>query len=617
MAEKPPFALEQKFTAGFQTKLRSNEVPAGACLDGSQNFIVDDDGKYRTRPGSAYLGTSDTSNTNAGTSAGRLARRDGVEIPVIAHDTQLRYYHPSLLDWAILQTGFTTGLQFSFTPNDRNSDTANRLCIANGTDSYRIWRGNTAVVSSWTINTIVVTGSTTLANLLFPAAGSISVNGIEFAYVGIAGQTFTGVTPDPTGTAIAANDPICDLPVSYGSAPKFQIGLATDNARVMGAGGNIGSGGAIGGGQIVGSKTNDPTDFTFSTPRVATDGFTLNVTEGGGKVTGLIQFEEYYAIFKNKTIKKLAFSQDGDDLIQLFPLLSYDEKTSDIGSVAWKAVFRAGNQILFISPINAIQSLQRVERIDFPVAVPLSDPIKPTVEDCLFDSTSVGIGWRGRAFIACKSSDEVSNNDIVLVYNFIYNCWESPITGIPVADFFVYGGNLYALLNTGPNVVKLWTGIRDFTTALSMGITIDHVLNLKDNDYGDRSAVKEAKQFYIEGEMDEAGSVIFTLTPEDGNARTCTLTGTESGVFEVTDTSGTFGDEEFAAETFGPSESSGEDAGRRTFRVIFTAPRILFQEIALSCRTSNYFKLLSNGPRVTLSRVQHKLARKRALTTSS
>jgi len=189
------------------------------------------------------------------------------------------------------------------------------------------------------------------------------------------------------------------------------------------------------------------------------------------------------------------------------------------------------------------------------------------------------------------------------------------LRGIPASDFFIYQNELYAYLNSSPNVVKMWTGLRDFTTTTEIGVPISATLNLGERDYGDRSARKELRQYYIEGEMDESGSVTFSLTPENGSTRSCTVTGTEEGLFDITDVSGTFGDEAFGLETFGPS-GEDEDDDLRTFRVIFTTTRIIFYEVSLSMTTSSYFKLLAHGPRVTGTLVQQPLSKKRALNQS-
>ena len=77
-----PFALTRVFTAGHHVKLQDDEVPEGASLYGSQNFIIDDDGKPRTRYGSKYLGRI-SSFTPQCTGSAVLRRRDGVKIPVV------------------------------------------------------------------------------------------------------------------------------------------------------------------------------------------------------------------------------------------------------------------------------------------------------------------------------------------------------------------------------------------------------------------------------------------------------------------------------------------------------------------------------------------------------
>lgn len=621
------FLLEEVFTSGFQDKLQKDEVPPGSAIAGSRNFTLDDDGKWMTRMGTTYLGGLAPSGITGGcTSAGRLRRRDGTEIPVIAHGTQTRYLHPDPgltnastdPDWVLFQEGFTDGAQFGFAVNDISSDNLNKLIFCNARENYRIWNGAVDVYSTCTATTITTASSSGLASGLFTPTGSIIVSRypdsndiVTFTYTGIAASTFTGVSPNPQngfgpGDPFIGGEAITQAPVEYPSAPKGNVLLCTNNARALVANVLNATTNEPGGGQVYGSQIDNPGDFTFSSPRDPGDGFIVSYSQGGGTVTGLSQKENLNYVFKPETIQTLAFSTDGEDFVIQQPLTSYDERTSaDEGAVSALAVFRAENTIVFVTPTNTINTVNRVQNIDYPQTLPISDAIKDTVDVCVFDSQTAGVGYRGRMYIACKSSNLVAINDLVLVYNLRYRAWEAPMTGLSIAAWFVYQTNLYGCLATSPDVVQLLTGTTDFNDGETVGVPIEAELALRRQNYGFRDKRKVFDQYYIEGEMDESGDALFTFTYDEGETvRQGQLLGTESGFFFADTTEGAFGLDPFGIETFGPEIIPGTDVIARKFRIILTTKELPFYTLSMTVTTSSYFKLIAHGPNARLTSFQ-------------
>lgn len=610
------FLLEELFISGFQNKLQDDEVPSGSAISPSFNFTIDDDGKWMTRMGTQYLGTQADTNFISGacTSASRLRRRDGTEIPVIAHGTTTRYLNPDqnrvppytspgTPDWVIFETGFTNMAPFGFAVNDLSTDNLNRLVFCNARENYRIWGGAIDVLSSWTINTLTTASSTGVADGLFSATGSVIVSSKTqsqiFTYTGISASTFTGVTPDPTSIAwLAGGNGITQMPVQYASAPKGNVMLCTNNARVLVANVLNSTSDEPGGGQVYGSAIDDPSDFTFGSPRTPGEGFIASYSQGGGTVTGLSQKENVNYVFKAETIQLMSFSTDGEDFVIQQPLTSYDERTSaDEGAVGALAVFRAENTVVFVTPTNTVNTVNRVQNVDYVQTLPISDPIKDSMDVGVFDSQTAGIGYRGRLFISCKSSNQVDINDTVLVYNLRYRCWETPISGLSIAAWFVYNTNLYGCMATSPDVIQLLTGTTDYKTQDEVGQPIDCFLTLGLRNFGSKDKRKEFDQYYIEGEMDEAGSATFSFVYDEGaETRQGTLVGTEDGFFFNTSDSGAFGIDPFGIETFGPSIIPGTTTTKRKFRMVLTTKIRPFYTVTMTIQTANYFKLIAHGP---------------------
>lgn len=623
------FLLEELFTSGFHNKLQPDEVPVGAAIIQSFNMTIDDDGKWMTRPGTKYLGTlaDPTYITGACTSSSRLRRRDGVEIPVIAHGTTTRYLNPDqnrdplnpehvgTPDWVLFETGFTNMAPFGFAANDISTNNLNTLIFCNARENYRIWVGAIDVLSSWTSTTMTTASSTGVASGLFAASGTIIVSNKnkqrQFTYSGITASTFTGVSPDPNtgfgdGELFVGDEGITQLPTQYSGAPKGNVLMCTNNARVLVANVLNATSNEPGGGQVYGSKVEDPTDFTFSTPRQPGDGFIVSYSQGGGTVTGLSQKENVNYIFKPETIQTMSFSTDGNDFVIQQPLTSYDERTSaDEGAVSALAVFRSENTIVFVTPTNVVNTVNRIQNIDYVQTLPISDAIKDTVDTAVFDSQTAGIGYRGRMFISCKSSNQTDFNDMVLVYNLRYHSWEAPYFGLSIASWFVYNQNLYGCMATSPDVIQMMTGTTDYMSTTSVGSPIDCQLTLGFRNFGSKDKQKEFDQYYIEGLMQQSGTVNFAITYDDGNTvRTGTLTGTEQGFFFNNTTDGAFGLNPFGIQTFGPQVIPGTDVIAQKFRLILTTKILPFYNLSLSLQTASYFKLLAHGPNARITAFQ-------------
>lgn len=591
-----PFALTQKFTAGHHVKLQDDEVPTGASVFGSQNFIIDDDGKPRLRPGSEYLGRI-SPYTSACTGSATLRRRDGVKIPVVFSGSYSIYLHPDFNDWVALEYDLSAGSKWGACPSDVNTGTMNNLCMASQNDNFRIWNGATCMVDTATATTITAKGSTSLADRGFTSGGSLSVNGVYHTYSGISGNQFTGVSPDPSASVEWAG--IAQRPVQYASAPKGNILLAAPNGRVLVMNVKPASGMA-GGGQVYGSRIADPTYWTIPTAHIPGDPFVLNISEGGFNVTGAIQYERGFLIWKDNYIAQLTVSQDSNDLWNIRPFINYDEHNGgDEGSVSADAVFRLGNQVYFVSPTAAINTVERIANVNYPQSVPISDPIKSYLETLTMDAYINGCGWRGRAYFFFPT------DGVTLVYDARYGCWMPPFIGMKVVSSFVMGGKLYGTLQDSPNIVELWTGDTDLKDESTVGFPINGEWRSGRMDFGSADRRKVFTRYYIEGEMESSGSATFEWAfNENGKVLSGTLQGTETAFFYEPATSEGFGESSFGELPFGgePVDDSDLLNGRRRFRIKISVNKYSFYNLQFRIKTSSYFKLIAHGPNVEITR---------------
>lgn len=588
----PQFSEISNFVAGYHNNLLDDELPLGAATGDSYNYILDRDGKWTTRPGTKYLGTESTDSGGC-TSSLKLVRRDGVEIPLVFYSTKSKYLNPDTGDWQILETGLTADTIWGGDVLEKTTDNINKLIMCNAEDNYRIWSGVTAQVASSTINTIVIPGAVNLTDMGFTATGTIVVEGVDYAYTGLTGQTFTGVTP--SATSLSADDAIAQKPVAYSALPKGSKIISHNGRIVM----NTKPVGALyGGGSYVGSVLNDPGDFTFSVPRDPAEGYQLIMSEGGSNITAMASYEGDVAIFKKSAVNKHTVTLDENDYPFQQQLLPYDSMaTGTIGCVGQKAVCSLANEVFFVSPKKIINSLQRVQRIDTPQSLPFSDRIQNYVSDLVWDEDACSIGYEKFAYFFGKNeSGSVTNRG--LRYSQRFDAWDTPITGLEISSFFTKDGVLYGTLASSPDVLQLDIGTTDFATDDAVGNPINAKLSLQRLNYGGKSHRTRSRRCFIEGWMSKAGKLTFTVkVNESGKTFTGTLLGTETGYQFETEGEGTFGEDEFGAEVFGGVWEDDEvlPSGVGHYRMILNFPKTTSWNIQLIIETSSYNKLISYG----------------------
>jgi hypothetical protein len=287
----------------------------------------------------------------------------------------------------------------------------------------------------------------------------------------------------------------------------------------------------------------------------------FNLVEGGGAVTGLAMDENSLYIFKRSIIYKVTITDTDYTVTQLKP---FDGRSQTTGLLSEGGTFSGGNEVFFITPDNQIMSIQRIESVDYPQIVPISDNIKNTVDTMKFDE-STGIVFRDKAYFSGKSTTDTVNNDTVLVWNIREKIWDSPIVGWNAEDFTVYddgsGEELYIADSISPNIYK----VTDITT--------DDEFEVKSNwrskqfDFGLPESLKQMDNVYVEGYITPNTTLtVSLLLDEDGYTQSFStdIVGSEDTYIFKADDYNLFGFSPFGSKRFG---SGGTLDLRRKFRV--------------------------------------------------
>jgi len=268
------------------------------------------------------------------------------------------------------------------------------------------------------------------------------------------------------------------------------------------------------------SAIADATDFTFSSPRTADEGGTIDTPEGGGPITGLELQEDVIYIFKENLVKTLTFTQDANDLPQIQPLI----ESVQMGPLTNKSVFKVDNQVYFVTREGGVKNIGRSRDYDYVQSKQLSDPIVGFVDDKVF-TDAAGVYYKQKAYVACQQADGTFN-DLVLPFNFQKGAWEAPIYGINASCFTVYDNKLYYGSATTPEVYEMEVDDRYDDN----GAPIEAIARFAYNNYGAPANPKEYESVFMEGYISETTTITVNVRYNYLGAqetRTVELSGTE------------------------------------------------------------------------------------------
>ncbi len=541
---------------GYQTKDDPSKVDNGANPQG-QNTTINNGDRISIRDVGTELfpaGTASTTVTKVN-SLHTFRKRSGENLMLRTFSTFVEWYDENQDSWEVLKDGYTSDQVFGFADYNINTDLTSKLYFGNGVESFSIWSGahtNINGALSGGEGTITVDDTTDG----FTDTGTLIFCGTEVTYTGRTPTTFTGASGTPAcddneGLAQAVDDTLT-------ANPRGNIYMVASNRLFI-------SGVSSTAQAVFFSKYGDADEFTTTTlvtDGTAEDSGIFNLAEGGGAVTAMAQDENAIYFFKRTIIYRATLT---DGLYTLTALKSFDGgKSQTTGAINQKSTFSGGNGIFFITPDNQIMNLTRVEAVDFPQIIPISDPIKPTISAARFAS-STGIFFKDKAYFAAKTDINSTINDVVFVYNFRRQAWDSPIVGWNAEDWVIYddtaGDDLYFGDSTTANTYIITTVPLDDIHGVSAN------WRSKQFDFGLPQSLKEIENVFIEGYIANNTSLTISLLLDDNGFTqilTTDLAGTETDYLFDSPSYNVFGFNVFGTERFGSNE---DESGKKKFRV--------------------------------------------------
>lgn len=524
------FTLYSGFKIGYRSREDKTMLPPGVLIPGSQNVLTNTYQRVGPRKGYTLDGQSNStlagvvSNYDWDMRAGQRIVRYIEPTTSGGSDGVLQYRYvdsAGTVTWRDLLTGLsTTSINFT-TFWDFNTEKKDFLLFVDGTSYIREWTGGIATFLSATANTITVEGTTPVANLNFynlTPWGSVTINGTDYAYTGVSGQTFTGVTPDPSLAGYSVGEPIhqkvkttansslTGLPATF---PNALIGTLRNQVYV----------GALTDNTVYISKTNNYKDYGYTTPvRVVGEGATVTLDAAP---TALIpQEDRMYVSAGIDQWYETKFTLSGDLTSESFEINRL--KTSVLDAAQSQALSgKMDNSVIFVSNVAAVTSLGRVDNV---VLTPQFTDLSFTIVNDMN-----GYDFTGGHIIYHKKYIYVSVplSSVVLVYNMTNPSnpyWEAPQV-LPVARFSIINGELYGHSFTTPETYKLFDGYSD------NGAPILTRARFSYSNYGSRSQTKGFGLWCTEGYISANTTLTMNLNFEvDGcqTTQTYNLVGTNT-----------------------------------------------------------------------------------------
>lgn len=499
------YLIIDDFRKGWQQKEDDSKLPIGA-LRKSTNITITDRGGIAPRPQEELVGTKESETSSGVKSLYSFKKSDGADILIKTFDDKVKYYNNVIGDWCLLKDGYTSGLEFGFKELRYNLGATDLIYFGNGVEPFSswcgyegklvgdvlsgatsvvvdsilqdsvIWSGTADSVTTTTIDIAISDWATDIWNNFYVRITSGTKEGYiskisattatQITFDAIAGLTgtptfeirllaipetgsivynddtvaYTAIPKDDTLTVGSAHagsdgDGITVAPVEYPDVKRGNI-LETALSCMYVGGINYSPN------TVYRSKTTDPTDYDFSSPRTAGEGDIVYFPYSGSEIKDLRAQENTLYVFKPHAIEALSYTQDGNDLSQI------DEIIRGVNVGANGRTWRFGNDIAYATPDNRITTVGRVADKDFrPLTDDLAYNIRRGIQQFSFDS-SVGVEDNIRGYIGCKNSADTSFNNRLLVSNKDFNCWEGlwlvPASQIVQHNTQIYYGNAYS-----------------------------------------------------------------------------------------------------------------------------------------------------------------------------
>lgn len=611
------YALAEE-TLGYVTVEDQTNTDVRHLVTGSQNVLIDVQKKVRSRPGYTRLGASNTALTPV-RSAFTWKTSKGGELPLRQYDDELEVYlgtvdGTAINAWTRVKDAWSTSERMRFATWYDATEGIDLVIFVQGDVNGYEWGGGVAVAASKGTNTLTKAGSTTWAQNRFYTTRNMSVTnvrtGVAFAYTGGHGtQTLTGVTPDPAGADIVANDIFVQTVVTRSNLVAST--RANDTIYVFENQLFVGSNDDE---QVYVSKNTSYYDFAYSSPRVPGEGGIGTLTDpvrGFGTLGGsAVVFCGPSAAFK-AIYKQVALGTTLAESLTFLPLKSIGPNQ---GASSQETIVPVGNALAYLSNEPAMRMLDPTAlNTDEPQLKTLSTPIKPDFD--AEDFTGASALWADNSITLTAPAN---SHAYILEYvedanGTLLRFWQPPQI-LPIGPLSVINDTLHGHSNAVPETYVLFDGLSDIASD-DTKLPIDARAAFAYNSYGKRAQLKTCDEYYVEGEINAGTSDLMLSLLYDFGGQTQTIQETINGSDEDI-LEGSVGFNSLAQQSLGQQSLSGlltPPTDARKFNIVFEEAREDFmrlQPVFSTNEVDRYWAITAQGANAKLSPRRNTLIRR-------
>lgn len=588
---------------GYRTRSDITATPVSYLVSGSQNVLIneatDKEGdKVETRAGYELFGASSTTRDKIKSEFKFKTKAGNTIMGRMDANGDLEYYSEQSSAWETLFTGLDGDFPMRWSTAHNSTELLRVLLFVNHSAVLYEWNGAFGTYASSTSSTIVINESIGTAG--FWSSGATAVIRVkdsggtwrEFTVDSHTGSTFTVSGDDPTNYTFDANAIVVQAVRSNSNKPAS--GFINDTIATLQNHVFIGSNSSS---VVYMSKSTNYTDFTFSSPRIPTEGWqfildSFNIafsTNIGG--TG----EESLVMFAGEDwIYRVEFNQLGDTSIVETLIVKPIIVSAGQGAVTQELVAKVRNSIVYLNQFNELVDLGQFENFESFEQVPISDPIKPDFINAVFTDGAIRF-FKNNIYITAPTSGRM------FIFSFREGnkrFWQPPQI-LDVSQMTEYEGDLIGHSNSTTQSYKLFTGTND------NGQPIAFKAHFSYNNAGARDKMKNFDKFFTEMYITSNTTVTHKLIYEYLGAKgiqTYEYKATDTDFIFTPDLNASLGVNSLGTSPLGGSISEPENFLKyRRFKQVLPVDHFEFQVRYESDELDAQFQLLTHGPNTRTS----------------
>lgn len=589
----------------YRSRSDITATPVNHLVSGSQNVLIneatDKEGDLvETRAGYELFGVSSTDRNKIKSEFKFKTKAGNTIMGRMDSNGDLEYYSEESSAWETLLTGLDGSFPLRWTTVWNGTELLRILLFVNHSSIIYEWTGAFGTYASSTSNTIVI--NETIATEGFFATGAsgdkIRVKDSggtwrEFTVDSHSGSTFTVSGDDPTNYTFTSGAIVVQSVRSNANKPAS--GFTNDTIAVLQNHVFVGSNSSS---IVYMSQSDDYVDFTFSSPRVPTEGWQFILDEfnigfktniGGTGDESLVMFAG------NDWIYRVEFQIIGDtsviETVNVKPIFVSEGQ----GAISQELISKVRNSIVFINGDNELVDLGQFEDFSTLTQIPISDPVRPDFVAANFTDGAIRF-FKNNLYVTAPASGKM------FIFAFRENnkrFWQPPQT-LPVGQMTDYGGDLIGHSNAVTESYKLFTGTNDNTKPVSFKAHFAY------SNSGSREKLKNFDKYFTEMYVSSNAVITHKLVYEYLGAKQIqqyTYFGTSTDFLFTPNLLASLGVNSLGTSPLGgsPSEPTNLQKYRR-FKKVAPVDHYEFQVRYESDELDTQFKILCHGANPVLSR---------------